>query len=391
MHNAATPTDRIHRHYIALLRAKHARRFARRDTLRSHVRPWATWHLRPLLHALRALRRHIGGHPHVLRQLLQVPWFAVHYRVDPNDYYRHKIYANWDRRNDFIFNDEIVEVLTDLNERASPVDSADLAEKRAFCKRCAAAGLPTIPILCEFENGVGGDRQRDARSFEADLFSKAANRSCGEGATLWRYADGHYRSTDRTLSLAELKSYLARQSFEYPIILQPKISNSQELTGVTGHALSTVRIVSIRRPQREPELMLVCFRMATGDKVADNFAFGGIAAPVSLDDGVLGAGVLMHVDLAEPIRLHPDTGAAIAGRALPHWQAVKALALAAHAAFPTMASVGWDIAITDDGPVLVEGNAVWGVDLPQLAHRTPLGDSIIPECIVEWLNLLDAN
>ena len=130
--------------------------------------------------------------------------------------------------------------------------------------------------------------------------------------------------------------------------------------------------------------------MATGDKVADNFDFGGIASPVSLDEGVLGPGALMHVDLAEPIRQHPDAGASIAGRSLPPWAAVKALALAAHAAFPTMASVGWDIAITDAGPILVEGNAVWGVDLPQLAHRMQLGDSVIPECIVERLNLVDA-
>ena len=224
MHHSAMPSpmDRIHRHYIVLLRAKHARRFARRDTLRSHIRPWATWHVRPLLRALRALRRHLGKHPRALRQLVQVPWFAMRYRVDPNYYYRYKLYANWGRRNDFIFNDEIIEVLTDLNARASPLDSADLAEKRAFCKRCEAAGLPTIPVLCEFENGLVGAGEAHPGSIECDLFSKAANRACGEGATLWRYAEGRYSSGERTLSLAELKSHLASQSFEYPIILQPK-------------------------------------------------------------------------------------------------------------------------------------------------------------------------
>ena len=140
----------------------------------------------------------------------------------PNYYYRYKLYANWGRRNDFIFNDEIIEVLTDLNARASPLDSADLAEKRAFCKRCEAAGLPTIPVLCEFENGLVGAGEAHPGSIECDLFSKAANRACGEGATLWRYAEGRYSSGERTLSLAELKSHLASQSFEYPIILQPK-------------------------------------------------------------------------------------------------------------------------------------------------------------------------
>ena len=57
--------------------------------------------------------------------------------------------------------------------------------------------------------------------------------------------------------------------------------------------------------------------------------------------------------------------APIAGRTLPLWEEVKALAVRAHAAFDDRAIVGWDIAILPDGPAVVEGNGSPDMDLMQ--------------------------
>jgi Sugar-transfer associated ATP-grasp len=44
---------------------------------------------------------------------------------------------------------------------------------------------------------------------------------------------------------------------------------------------------------------------------------------------------------------------------VPMWEAVCELAKKAASAFWPVGAVGWDIAVTREGPVLVEGNTVW--------------------------------
>jgi hypothetical protein len=62
---------------------------------------------------------------------------------------------------------------------------------------------------------------------------------------------------------------------------------------------------------------------------------------------------------------HPDTGAEIVGRALPQWKEIKALAIQAHRAFDDRVIVGWDIGVTEQGPLVVEGNSSPDLDIVQ--------------------------
>lgn len=393
MESSPAAMNRIHGHYRALARGRAP----------AAGRALAMWRLKPLLRALRTLRRRWPRRARALAQLLQVPWFAAAYRVDPESYYRHRLDLNWARRNDYIFHDEIVDVLEDLNTRLSPQDSDDLADKRRFWRRCTDAGLPTIEVLADFEGGRVREFAPRA-AFAQDLFSKYAARWCGEGATAWRHeggergaepdsqgggeGSGRYRGEGRVLALDELLAHLGAAARTQPIVLQPRIANARELRPISGRGVSTARIITVRRGDAEPEVALASYRMPCGEQVADNFAAGGIATAIDLASGRLGPGVRKARPDAAPLRDHPDSGAPIQGAVLPHWAAATALAVAAHRVFSRMASVGWDVAITDDGPVLVEGNGVWCVDLAQVSHGRPLADSIIPQAIAGHLAAL---
>jgi hypothetical protein len=59
--------------------------------------------------------------------------------------------------------------------------------------------------------------------------------------------------------------------------------------------------------------------------------------------------------------VHPVTGAPTVGVQLPEWDAVLALVSRAAEAFAPLRAVGWDVAITDGGVVLLEANAWWAI------------------------------
>jgi len=102
------------------------------------------------------------------------------------------------------------------------------------------------------------------------------------------------------------------------------------------------------------------------NRTVDNFHAGGVACAVSLGQGELG----MASDLGADARLgwcldHPTTGARISGTLLPYWDQVKSLGLRAHDAFTDRVLIGWDIAISDDGPIIIEGNRGPDLDIMQ--------------------------
>ena len=58
---------------------------------------------------------------------------------------------------------------------------------------------------------------------------------------------------------------------------------------------------------------------------------------------------------------------------LPDWDAVLRYAKVAHRACSNFVFVGWDMAFTDHGPMLLEGNANWSADEYQSLSGEPLG------------------
>ncbi len=109
------------------------------------------------------------------------------------------------------------------------------------------------------------------------------------------------------------------------------------------------------------------FRMSIGgNRTVDNLHAGGIASGVDLDTGALSSASNLGMDAKIGwLDRHPDTRVTIVGRKLPLWQETKDLAVKAHRAFDDRVLVGWDIAITDDGPVVVEGNSSPDLDITQ--------------------------
>lgn len=168
-----------------------------------------------------------------------------------------------------------------------------------------------------------------------------------------------------------------RSKTEGKIIVQLKVGNHSGLAPITNGALSTIRIVTCRAPSGVIEMLPPVIRMPSGHGVVDNFAGGGMVAPLDRDTGTI-IGPAIQKDPATCVKwlaAHPDSGTPLLGFAVPKWAEVVELALRAHKAFPTLHFVGWDIAVLQDGPMLLEGNPRWDPDVVVLPHRIALSDT----------------
>ena len=65
---------------------------------------------------------------------------------------------------------------------------------------------------------------------------------------------------------------------------------------------------------------------------------------------------------------HPDTHIVFKDFEIPYYRDAERMAVELHKRLYRSHSVGWDIAITEDGPMFIEGNGWWEISLIQAVH-----------------------
>lgn len=151
-------------------------------------------------------------------------------------------------------------------------------------------------------------------------------------------------------------------------VIQPRLRPDAEIEAKFGSRLWSVRVLVFIRPNG-PQIHRAVVKIATGDNPADNYwRPGNMLGAVDLSSGrirgvVRGTGAEMTRD-----ETHPDTGLPVIGFGLPHWTTLCGLAREAATVFPGIRTQSWDIALTDQGPVLLEVNFGGDLNLAQLAE-----------------------
>jgi glutathione synthase/RimK-type ligase-like ATP-grasp enzyme len=141
-------------------------------------------------------------------------------------------------------------------------------------------------------------------------------------------------------------------------------------------SVNTVRLVTMLDDEGKPHLLYAAMRLGRSGSVVDNFHSGGIIVPIDIKKGTLiGIGA---TQAGESFENHPDTGMKFNGYFLPYWKEVLTITARATQKVPTVRLVGWDIAITPKGPVLVAGTPTPGHDIYQLVPQNPEKKGMLP-------------
>lgn len=274
----------------------------------------------------------------------------------------------------------------------SPQGRALATDKVAFHRRLGQLGVPSATVLGLIgsaprpDGPQGAERVLDRATFVREvaaahdrLFFKPTNRAHGEGAFIARRSGTDWEFAGRRGSAGDLFDHCERTAAEGPVwLVQPALRPHAAIAAaISPGALGTVRVVTMRGAAGV-EVLAAAMKMPVGDNLIDNFGEGlngNLVADVDLATGILGGGV-QSLSREWPeitgIERHPDTGCRIEGFRLPLWPQLIEVVSRGQAGLPELPTLGWDIAITDDGPVVVEANAGYGVDIIQLASRRGL-------------------
>ena len=359
------------------------------------ARAWLKAPLREARRAYRAVGRYgaaahadSGVSPRV--QFAHLLWLALRHGTNADTFYRFALYRDrrWRRAQRYVEGTEAAWLYRLIAAGGDTAAAETLADKRRFAAWCERHGIPTVPILLELDGGrvVRGAAGGAGGLPPTDLFAKPAAAYGGAGVARWRrVAPGSYEGAGRRWTEAEVLADLLARSRSSPVVVQECQRNHSALAGVAPCALGTVRALTIRAPGEPPQFLVGIFRTGTGGAVADNLALGGVISLVDTATGVLQPG--MRIDDAlrtVPVPAHPDTGVRFAGVRLPHWPELVALTLRAHAQLGDLPCIGWDAAMLEDGPVLVEGN--WNPDAK--GAQMPLDYGL---CDTDYLRCMNAH
>jgi len=262
-----------------------------------------------------------------------------------------------------------------------------LDDKVEFCRRCISAGLPTVPVLGvitggDGETAAGVERIASPAALSAlvagnphGLFLKPRDAAHGIGGFSILPGGRDLDCGGRRLSPAgafeDCRSRAAKHGGL--LVVEPRVRPARAMMPIMSpHGLGTIRAVT-RYDGRQARVLAACLRIPVGKNDADNFkhgASGNLVAGIDLASGRLlrtyGSTDRNWPRIVEVDR-HPDTGGVFAGFQVPRWRELLDVVERAQLAFAGLTTVGWDVAITDDGPVLIEGNPASDADLLQVA------------------------
>ncbi|MDR1467140.1 MAG: hypothetical protein LBI55_01770 [Oscillospiraceae bacterium] len=145
--------------------------------------------------------------------------------------------------------------------------------------------------------------------------------------------------------------------------LEEKIKQHSEWARLSPRSINTIRVMT-RIIKGRPDLFFAVARVGSGKFLTDNFHKGGLAILVDLNTGTLkGNGITKNLQKYE---VSPITGVKFDSFKIPFWEETKKIVIDAAFVNTKVAVVGWDIAISQNGPIIVEGNRGPGFDIVQV-------------------------
>lgn len=201
-----------------------------------------------------------------------------------------------------------------------------------------------------------------------------------------RFLEKYKRIIVKPLSGSLGKRIQIIEQAEYPNLLamykkgfaaEELIHQCDEMAALNPESVNTIRMTTIRCDDHV-EFLMPMLKCGRKGKCVDNAGSGGILCEVDLETGRV---VSAASKKGEPMTHHPDSGLPLIGFQVPRWKEALEFAEQLCYVVPDNRYTGWDIALTDDGWVMIEGNSRGEFGMQILSHKgvKPQMDAILEQ------------
>jgi hypothetical protein len=314
----------------------------------------------------------------VRRRIPGALWSAIRHNVLPTEYYAYGLWLPDRRRNidNYLYSSEGARLFKLLNRPSGP---DPIGDKLAFHDMCKAHAIPTPAVLAVFAPTGKLSDFASGRPPQHDLFVKASTGHSRAERFRWDGIEFESNGGGR-LSPEQLDAYLAVRARTENLILlvQPVLSNHPDLRVEPNGPLATARLVTgcSRSSEVTPIFCFISF---------------GLPDEITAHSNCV---TLINVANGRPMPAPPQDAPGVSmyryrqfgACTLPDWDAALRHVKAAHQACSNFVFVGWDVAFTEQGPMILEGNANWEAATYQTLRGEPLGHTAFSDLLAARLH-----
>lgn len=247
-----------------------------------------------------------------------------------------------------------------------------IADKYYFYLFLNSFNIPTPKVLyytrnkrlfysfCGNEEGIDTILKKDI-----DAFAKPMGGQMGNGAFALRIeGDMVYVNNQLITQKDELVQTFTNTNY----IIQERVIQHPQINKLCSTAVNTIRLITVMTPNEEIIAFRAGLRIGREGSNVDNCAKGGVFVGIDLNTGRLLKRGIIKPPYGTTVFQHPDSKVVFEGFEIPYFKEALAMAKELHSKLYRIHSVGWDIAITQNGPMFIEGNSKWEVSGTQSAE-----------------------
>jgi hypothetical protein len=267
-----------------------------------------------------------------------------------------------------------------------------LKDKLIFKLICNHYKIPVPEHLGIYQNGMVDYSETDLRQlmFEKDLQAIVLKPRAG------RLGENIHIISNNDINISKLVPPIHEGEY----IVEEHIKQHPEMDKINPHSVNSVRIITFLCPDSTVEILGAMLRTSSNTLPVDNFTMGGIAVGIDVETGrlrkegfaklfysrkdneyherilkqkydlsMLNSSDIKNLSTVEKlITKSPVTNKEFHDFQIPYWSELKRTTTNAQKVFCHIKSIGWDVAISYTGPVIIEGNTSWGTTGFQAAN-----------------------